>query len=50
LVTCEVKTGRPYDNTKHVETDAVTTVANAWETLTFDFNNNARYTCFKPGN
>jgi hypothetical protein len=29
------------DNTKHVETDAVTTVANAWETLTFDFNNNS---------
>lgn len=29
------------DNTKSVETDANTTVANAWETLIFDFNNQA---------
>jgi len=29
------------NNTKSVETEAVTTVANAWETLTFDFANQA---------
>ena len=29
------------DGTKSVETEAISTVANAWETLTFDFNNNA---------
>lgn len=29
------------DGTKAVETDVVTTVANAWETLTFDFSNPA---------
>lgn len=29
------------DPTKSVETQVVTTVANTWETLTFDFNNNA---------
>jgi hypothetical protein len=27
------------DNTKSVETEAITTVANAWETLVFDFSN-----------
>ena len=30
------------DPTKSVETEATTTVANAWETLTFDFANQAR--------
>jgi len=29
------------DGTKSVETNAVTTQANQWETLTFDFNNNS---------
>ena len=29
------------DNTKSVETDALTTVANTWETLIFDFSNQA---------
>ncbi len=29
------------DGTKSVETEAISTVANAWETLTFNFNNNA---------
>ena len=29
------------DGKKSVETEALSTVANAWETLTFDFNNNA---------
>lgn len=29
------------DNTKSVETDAVTTMANTWELLTFDFSNEA---------
>ncbi|MEQ1798689.1 MAG: hypothetical protein ABL872_12105 [Lacibacter sp.] len=29
------------NNTKSVETEAITTVANAWETLTFDFANQA---------
>ena len=29
------------ENPASVETDAVTTVANAWETLTFDFNNHS---------
>jgi hypothetical protein len=29
------------DAKKSVETDATTTVANAWQTLTFDFNNNS---------
>lgn len=28
------------DGNKSVETEAITTVANQWETLTFDFNNN----------
>jgi hypothetical protein len=29
------------DNTRSVETEAITTVANTWETLVFDFNNQA---------
>jgi hypothetical protein len=29
------------DDTRSVETDAISTVANAWETLIFDFNNQA---------
>ena len=29
------------DGTKSVETEAISTVANTWETMTFDFNNNA---------
>ncbi len=32
------------DGTKSVETETVTTAANAWETLTFDFNNHAAET------
>ena len=30
-----------HDNTKSVETETLTTVANAWETLVFDFANQA---------
>ena len=32
------------DNTKSVETDAVTSVSNEWETLTFDFRNHSEGT------
>lgn len=39
-LTVRLKAEDKADNTKSVETDAVTTVANAWETLTFDFANN----------
>ncbi|MFZ4522575.1 MAG: T9SS type A sorting domain-containing protein [Bacteroidales bacterium] len=36
-----MKVEDPNDATKSVETEALTTVANAWETLTFDFANQA---------
>jgi hypothetical protein len=38
-ITVKLKVEDNADPTKSVETDAVTTVANAWETLVFDFNN-----------
>ena len=40
-VTVRLKLEESGDNTHTVETDAVTTVAEAWETLTFDFSNPA---------
>jgi len=40
-ITVRLKLEESGDNTHTVETDAVTTVANAWETLTFDFSNPA---------
>lgn len=38
-ITVKLKAEDHSDNTKSVETDVVTTKANAWETLTFDFTN-----------
>jgi hypothetical protein len=40
-ITVKLKAEDHSDNTKSVETDAVTTKANAWETLTFDFTNHS---------
>jgi hypothetical protein len=40
-LTIKLKVEDHADNTKAVETDAVTTVANQWETLTFNFLNNS---------
>ena len=40
-LTVRLKAEDKNNNTRSVETDAVTTVANAWETLTFNFANNA---------
>jgi hypothetical protein len=40
-ITIRLKLEDHNDATKSVETDAVTTVANAWETLVFDFSNPA---------
>lgn len=39
-LTVRLKAENQANNTISVETDAVTTVANAWETLEFDFTNN----------
>lgn len=39
-LTVRLKAEESANNTHSVETDAVTTVANAWETLVFDFANN----------
>ncbi len=38
-ITVKLKAEDHSDNTKSVESDVVTTKANAWETLTFDFTN-----------
>ncbi|MFT3682824.1 MAG: PKD domain-containing protein [Ferruginibacter sp.] len=40
-ITIKLKAEEKTNNTHSVETDAVTTVANAWETLVFDFANNS---------
>jgi len=40
-LTIKLKLENHTDGTKSVETDRVTTVANKWETLTFDLNNNS---------
>ena len=40
-ITVRLKTENAADGTLSVETDAVTTMAGAWETLTFDFANQA---------
>jgi hypothetical protein len=40
-LTIKLKLENHTDGTKSVETDAVTTQANKWETLTFDFTHNA---------
>jgi hypothetical protein len=43
-ITVRLKLEESGDNTHTVETDAVTTVAGEWETLTFDFSNQAEGT------
>ena len=43
-VTVRLKLEESGDDTHTVETDAVTTVAQEWETLTFDFSNQAEGT------
>jgi len=48
-ITVRLKVEDAADPTRSVETEAVTTVANAWETLTFDFANEASGTAaFNP--
>ncbi|MFD0794879.1 hypothetical protein ACFQZX_14730 [Mucilaginibacter litoreus] len=43
-LTIKLKLEEHAEGTHSVETDAVTTVANKWETLTFDFKNNSQST------
>ncbi|MFM9051949.1 MAG: hypothetical protein ACKOKF_06490, partial [Bacteroidota bacterium] len=40
-IVVRLKAEDPNDPTRSVETDALTTTSNAWETLTFDFSNQA---------